>query len=149
MRIRKNAKISPLIYAASSLKPGTVLQTHVCPLNQSPWDVMNFSPPSTPLPPLPPSSFQPEPPLLITAMVILTALVSGVNQTIVISPDSPFLQPVLSRRTTTPQSSDPPLLSSCLKYFVSMKFLKIVVVPASNWEGERFRAPKMEKFRER
>ncbi|KAL2463744.1 uncharacterized protein Fot_53400 [Forsythia ovata] len=58
MRIRKNAKISPLIYAASSLKPGTMLQTHVCPLNQSPWDVMNFSLPSTPLPLLSPSSFQ-------------------------------------------------------------------------------------------
>ncbi|KAL2470525.1 wrc domain-containing protein [Abeliophyllum distichum] len=58
MRIRKNAKISPLIYAASSLKPGTVLQTHICQLNQSPWDVMSFSPPSTPLPPLPPPSLQ-------------------------------------------------------------------------------------------
>ncbi|KAI3449805.1 hypothetical protein Pfo_006470 [Paulownia fortunei] len=55
MRIRKHAKISPLIYAASSLKPGTVLQTHVCQLNQSPWDVMSFSPPSTPPPPPPPS----------------------------------------------------------------------------------------------
>ncbi|KAI3460985.1 hypothetical protein Pfo_017648 [Paulownia fortunei] len=59
MRIRKHAKISPLVYAASSLKPGTVIQTHVCQLNQSPWDVMSFSPPSTPprppLPPRPPS----------------------------------------------------------------------------------------------
>ncbi|KAK6164277.1 hypothetical protein DH2020_001141 [Rehmannia glutinosa] len=55
MRIRKHAKISPLLYAASSLKPGTVLQTHVCQLNQSPWDVMKFSPPSTPPPPPPPS----------------------------------------------------------------------------------------------
>ncbi|KAL2487904.1 uncharacterized protein Fot_41196 [Forsythia ovata] len=58
MRIRKHAKISPLIYAASSLKPGTVFQTHVCQLNQSPWDVMSFSPPSTPPPPLPQPSFQ-------------------------------------------------------------------------------------------
>ncbi|KAK6141493.1 hypothetical protein DH2020_024771 [Rehmannia glutinosa] len=55
MRIRKHAKISPLLYAAASLKPGTVLQTHVCQLNQSPWDVMKFSPPSTPPPPPPPS----------------------------------------------------------------------------------------------
>ncbi|KAL2487901.1 putative membrane lipoprotein [Forsythia ovata] len=58
MRIRKHARISPLIYGASSLKPGTVLQTHVCQLNQSPWDVMSFSPPSTPQPLLPPPSFQ-------------------------------------------------------------------------------------------
>ncbi|XP_022879051.1 uncharacterized protein LOC111396776 isoform X1 [Olea europaea var. sylvestris] len=58
MRIRKHAKICSLTYAASSLKPGTVLQTHVCQLNQSPWDVMSFSPPSTPSPPLPPPSFQ-------------------------------------------------------------------------------------------
>ncbi|XP_022879056.1 uncharacterized protein LOC111396780 isoform X2 [Olea europaea var. sylvestris] len=58
MRIRKHAKICSLTYAASSLKPGTVLQTHVCQLNQSPWDVMSFSPPSTPPPPLPPPSFQ-------------------------------------------------------------------------------------------
>ncbi|PIM97409.1 hypothetical protein CDL12_30121 [Handroanthus impetiginosus] len=55
MRIRKHAKISPVIYATSFLKPGTVLQTHVCQLNQSPWDVMTFSPPSTPPPPPPPS----------------------------------------------------------------------------------------------
>ncbi|GFP82931.1 hypothetical protein PHJA_000436200 [Phtheirospermum japonicum] len=53
MRIRKHAKISPLVYATSSLKPGTHLQTHVCQLNQSPWDVMKFSPPSTPPPPPP------------------------------------------------------------------------------------------------
>ncbi|KAL2487900.1 uncharacterized protein Fot_41192 [Forsythia ovata] len=45
-------------HKSSSLKPGIVLQTHVCQLNQSPWDVMSFSPPSTPLPPLPPPSFQ-------------------------------------------------------------------------------------------
>ncbi|CAI9770571.1 unnamed protein product [Fraxinus pennsylvanica] len=58
MRIRKHAKISPLVYAASSLKPGTLLQTHVCQLNQSPWDVLSFLPPTTPPPPLPPPSFQ-------------------------------------------------------------------------------------------
>ncbi|KZV37766.1 hypothetical protein F511_31148 [Dorcoceras hygrometricum] len=53
MRIRKHAKISPLIYATSSLDPGTLhLQAHFCQLNQSPWDVMNFSPP----PPSPPPS---------------------------------------------------------------------------------------------
>ncbi|CAA2933578.1 Hypothetical predicted protein [Olea europaea subsp. europaea] len=49
MRIRKHAMICPLMYAASSLKPGTVIQ---CRLNMSPWDVMNFSPP------LPSPSFQ-------------------------------------------------------------------------------------------
>ncbi|CAA2965548.1 Hypothetical predicted protein [Olea europaea subsp. europaea] len=54
MRIRKHAKISPLVYPSSSLKSGTVLQTHVCQLNQSPWDVMSFSLPS----PLPPPSFR-------------------------------------------------------------------------------------------
>ncbi|XP_073042369.1 uncharacterized protein [Primulina eburnea] len=48
MRIRKNAKISPLVYAAASLNPGILAQPHVCQLNQSPWDVMNFSPPSSP-----------------------------------------------------------------------------------------------------
>ncbi|KAL3647712.1 hypothetical protein CASFOL_008680 [Castilleja foliolosa] len=53
MRIRKHAKISPLVYATSSLKLGTHLQTHICQLNQSPWDVMMFSPPSTPPPPPP------------------------------------------------------------------------------------------------
>ncbi|KAL6505243.1 hypothetical protein OROGR_025060 [Orobanche gracilis] len=59
MRIRKHAKISPLLYASSSLKPGTALQSHViCQLNQSPWDVMKFSPPPTP--PRPPPT--PSPP---------------------------------------------------------------------------------------
>ncbi|XP_075493632.1 uncharacterized protein LOC142531407 [Primulina tabacum] len=48
MRIRKNAKISPLIYAAASLNPGILAQPRVCQLNQSPWDVMNFSQPSSP-----------------------------------------------------------------------------------------------------
>ncbi|XP_057798157.1 uncharacterized protein LOC131014262 [Salvia miltiorrhiza] len=51
MRIRKHAKISPLLYATSSLKAGALLQTHVCLLNQSPWDVITFSPPPSPLPP--------------------------------------------------------------------------------------------------
>ncbi|CAA2961822.1 Hypothetical predicted protein, partial [Olea europaea subsp. europaea] len=58
MRIRKNAKICPLMYAASSLKSGNVLQTHICKLNQSPWDVMSFSPSSYPPPPPPPPSFK-------------------------------------------------------------------------------------------
>ncbi|KAL8530215.1 hypothetical protein ACS0TY_007319 [Phlomoides rotata] len=48
MRIRKNAKISPVLYALSSLKEGVILEPHVCQLNQSPWDVMTFSPPSSP-----------------------------------------------------------------------------------------------------
>ncbi|XP_059302390.1 uncharacterized protein LOC132054386 [Lycium ferocissimum] len=39
MRIRKHAKISPLIYAAES---GKVLLSRVCQLNQSPWDVITF-----------------------------------------------------------------------------------------------------------
>ncbi|XP_022880551.1 uncharacterized protein LOC111397805 [Olea europaea var. sylvestris] len=42
----------------SSLKSGNVLQTHICKLNQSPWDVMSFSPPSSPPPPPPPPSFR-------------------------------------------------------------------------------------------
>ncbi|CAA3001033.1 Hypothetical predicted protein [Olea europaea subsp. europaea] len=58
MRIRKNAKICPLMYAASSLKSGNVLQTHICKLNQSPWDVMSFSSSSYPPPPPPPLSFK-------------------------------------------------------------------------------------------
>ncbi|KZV15797.1 hypothetical protein F511_02013 [Dorcoceras hygrometricum] len=48
MRIRKNAKISPLFYGTASLNPGILAQPHVCQLNQSPWDVMSFSPPSSP-----------------------------------------------------------------------------------------------------
>ncbi|KAL0538132.1 hypothetical protein IC582_027131 [Cucumis melo] len=41
MRIRKNAKLSPLLFSAmeSSSVP-EVLQTHICQLNQSPWDVI-------------------------------------------------------------------------------------------------------------
>ncbi|XP_022880555.1 uncharacterized protein LOC111397810 [Olea europaea var. sylvestris] len=46
------------MYAASSLKSGNVLQTHICKLNQSPWDVMSFSPSSYPPPPPPPPSFK-------------------------------------------------------------------------------------------
>ncbi|XP_055805013.1 uncharacterized protein LOC129873846 isoform X2 [Solanum dulcamara] len=44
MRIRKHAKISPLHYASSIFfqQHGAVLQTHVCQLNQSPWDVITF-----------------------------------------------------------------------------------------------------------
>ncbi|GER24950.1 growth-regulating factor 3 [Striga asiatica] len=59
MRIRKHAKISPLVYAAASIHPGAaVLQTHVCQLNQSPWDVMDFSrPPPTTTPPPPPQLY--------------------------------------------------------------------------------------------
>ncbi|KAJ8900483.1 hypothetical protein K2173_025260 [Erythroxylum novogranatense] len=42
MRIRKNANLSSLVL--SSHAPGSeVLQTHVCQLNQSPWDVISFS----------------------------------------------------------------------------------------------------------
>nr|GMC77065.1 zinc finger CCCH domain-containing protein 4-like [Ipomoea batatas] len=44
MRIRKHAKVSPLTYAASSLKPGALLHAHICHLNQSPWDVITFPP---------------------------------------------------------------------------------------------------------
>ncbi|XP_015583881.1 uncharacterized protein LOC8261910 isoform X2 [Ricinus communis] len=41
MRIRKNANLSSLMFSHAS---GTeVLQTHVCQLNQSPWDVIPFS----------------------------------------------------------------------------------------------------------
>ncbi|KAG6575189.1 hypothetical protein SDJN02_23919, partial [Cucurbita argyrosperma subsp. argyrosperma] len=39
MRIRKNAKLSPLLFSAVECVP-QVLQTHVCQLNQSPWDVI-------------------------------------------------------------------------------------------------------------
>ncbi|KAG9135424.1 hypothetical protein Leryth_007190 [Lithospermum erythrorhizon] len=60
MRIRKHAKISPLLYTASSLQ-----HTTICQLNQSPWDVITFSPdeyltPATTTPPPPPP---PPPPL--------------------------------------------------------------------------------------
>ncbi|XP_051141719.1 uncharacterized protein LOC127258773 isoform X2 [Andrographis paniculata] len=54
MRIRKHARNSSAGHTPSSLQPGTVLQTYDCQLNQSPWDVMSFSPPSSPPPPSPP-----------------------------------------------------------------------------------------------
>ncbi|KAK3014627.1 hypothetical protein RJ639_008545 [Escallonia herrerae] len=41
MRIRKHAKIPPLLFSSST---DNILQTHVCQLNQSPWDVIIFSP---------------------------------------------------------------------------------------------------------
>ncbi|CAH9072746.1 unnamed protein product [Cuscuta epithymum] len=62
MRIRKHAKVSPLTYAAASLNSSALLQTHLCQLNQSPWDVVTFPlqveegeqpSPSTPCPPPP------------------------------------------------------------------------------------------------
>ncbi|KAG5231382.1 major centromere autoantigen [Salix suchowensis] len=42
MRIRKNAKLSPLMFSQGS-SGAQPLQTHVCQLNQSPWDVISFS----------------------------------------------------------------------------------------------------------
>jgi len=42
MRIRKNAKLSPLMFSQGSSE-AQPLQTHVCQLNQSPWDVISFS----------------------------------------------------------------------------------------------------------
>lgn len=42
MRIRKNAKISPVLFPLSSAN--NVLETHSCQLNQSPWDVVIFPP---------------------------------------------------------------------------------------------------------
>ncbi|KAF3441530.1 hypothetical protein FNV43_RR15444 [Rhamnella rubrinervis] len=41
MRIRKNAKLSPLLFSSHASAP-EALQTHVCQLNQSPWDVIPF-----------------------------------------------------------------------------------------------------------
>ncbi|KAF2315283.1 hypothetical protein GH714_038698 [Hevea brasiliensis] len=41
MRIRKNAKLSSLVFSHAS-EP-EALQTHVCQLNQSPWDVIPFA----------------------------------------------------------------------------------------------------------
>ncbi|KAJ6729736.1 hypothetical protein OIU85_020624 [Salix viminalis] len=41
MRIRKNAKLSSLVFSpGSGAQPP---QAHVCQLNQSPWDVISFS----------------------------------------------------------------------------------------------------------
>ncbi|XXG84959.1 hypothetical protein AAC387_Pa11g0154 [Persea americana] len=48
MRIRKNAKLSSFPPSSSSstpLRTCPALQTYVCQLNRSPWDVMSFSPP--------------------------------------------------------------------------------------------------------
>ncbi|XP_062090375.1 growth-regulating factor 4 [Humulus lupulus] len=42
MRIRKNAKVSPLLFSSHASAP-EVLQSHVCQLNQSPWDVIPFA----------------------------------------------------------------------------------------------------------
>lgn len=44
MRIRKNAKLSPLLFSSScTVEGGSVpVETHVCQLNQSPWDVIPF-----------------------------------------------------------------------------------------------------------
>ncbi|XP_059637685.1 uncharacterized protein LOC132279665 [Cornus florida] len=50
MRIRKHAKISGHLFSQTSgsylLPQRQLLQTHVCQLNQSPWDVINFPPDS-------------------------------------------------------------------------------------------------------
>ncbi|GMP61393.1 hypothetical protein CsSME_00023882 [Camellia sinensis var. sinensis] len=47
MRIRKHAKLAGLTYAASAadLSP-PALQSHICHLNQSPWDAISFPPDS-------------------------------------------------------------------------------------------------------
>ncbi|CAJ1950179.1 unnamed protein product [Sphenostylis stenocarpa] len=43
MRIRKNAKLSPLLFSSWSEDGGSLpVETHVCQLNQSPWDVIPF-----------------------------------------------------------------------------------------------------------
>ncbi|XP_009757496.1 uncharacterized protein [Nicotiana sylvestris] len=42
MRIRKHAKISPLLYSSSSSFLKQQVPVHVCQLNQSPWDVITF-----------------------------------------------------------------------------------------------------------
>ncbi|XP_051142022.1 uncharacterized protein LOC127258963 [Andrographis paniculata] len=56
MRIRRHAKISELLVdAAPSRNPVSChLETYICKLNQSPWDVMTFPAPTT----LSPPSFQ-------------------------------------------------------------------------------------------
>ncbi|KAK4745282.1 hypothetical protein SAY87_011594 [Trapa incisa] len=43
MRIRKNAKLSFLFGHSSPSSPAASSQSHVCQLNQSPWDVISFS----------------------------------------------------------------------------------------------------------
>lgn len=67
MRIRKHAKISPLLYTASSLNPAAVTQTHVCQLNQSPWDVITF-------PPQDPATLPPPPPFLVSLIPVSFSL---------------------------------------------------------------------------
>lgn len=42
MRIRKHAKIASLLFPHASTREEQ-LETHVCQLNQSPWDVINFA----------------------------------------------------------------------------------------------------------
>ncbi|CAL0315058.1 unnamed protein product [Lupinus luteus] len=45
MRIRKNSKLSPLLFSFSSSSQGSAsfpVQTHLCQLNQSSWDVIPF-----------------------------------------------------------------------------------------------------------
>ncbi|KAF5451643.1 hypothetical protein F2P56_026733 [Juglans regia] len=44
MRIRKNAKLSSLWFSSSHALAPESLQTHVCQLNQSPWDAISFGP---------------------------------------------------------------------------------------------------------
>ncbi|KAG6725462.1 hypothetical protein I3842_02G033400 [Carya illinoinensis] len=44
MRIRKNAKLSSLWFSSSHALAPESLQTHVCRLNQSPWDAISFGP---------------------------------------------------------------------------------------------------------
>ncbi|PON68065.1 WRC domain containing protein [Parasponia andersonii] len=43
MRIRKNAKLSPLLFSSPHASAPEALQSHVCQLNQSPWDVIPFA----------------------------------------------------------------------------------------------------------
>lgn len=53
MRIRKNAKLSPSWFSHASAPEA--LQTHVCQLNQSPWDAIPFAQDSSQV--SPPQSF--------------------------------------------------------------------------------------------
>ncbi|XP_057980418.1 uncharacterized protein LOC131166127 [Malania oleifera] len=57
MRIRKNTKISSLMFSHASASSCLPLQMHVCQLNQSPWDVITFPSDSTSLSFLPQLSF--------------------------------------------------------------------------------------------
>ncbi|KAJ7962427.1 putative Membrane lipoprotein [Quillaja saponaria] len=49
MRIRKNAKLSPLLFSEGGSLPVESFQSHDCQLNQSPWDVIPFGPDSNQL----------------------------------------------------------------------------------------------------